>query len=70
MAGLNTSVNKPNIAALIAVAAPMLIWVLNRFVLSTPLEPGEVATMTSALSGIGAWVSVYFTNNAPPQPGD
>lgn len=67
---VSTSVNKPNVAALVTVLTPVLIWAANRFLLTVPLTEGEIAMVTSAMAGAAAWIGVYFTTNNPRLPDD
>lgn len=59
---INTSVNKPNVAALVTILTPLILWAINRFG-GTNLSEAETAMITAALGGVAAWIGVYFTSN-------
>jgi hypothetical protein len=67
---LSTTVNKPNVASLVTILVPFLAWCLNRFVLKVPLTETEIMSMSTVVTACAVWVSTYFTNNKPKQPGD
>lgn len=66
---VSTSVNKPNIAALIAIVIPFAIWVANRF-FGAGLTVDDANIINGAVGAVAAWAAVYATSNKPPQAGD
>lgn len=59
---VSTSVNKANIAALIGILSPVLVWALNKW-LFKGLEVGEITMLNSAVNGTIGWLGVWMTTN-------
>jgi Sec-independent protein secretion pathway component TatC len=60
---MNTTVNKANVAGLIAIISPMIIWGIMRMI-GAGLTEAETAMFNAGIGGVLGWIGVYFTDNA------
>lgn len=59
---MNTTANKANVATLIAIIVPFLLWIANRF-FKANLSPDDMNIINGAVGAVASWIGVWLVPN-------